>query len=191
VTYGRRGVFLDKDGTIIPDIPFNVDPERIELAPGSAEGLRVLSAAGYTLVVITNQSGVARGRFREEELVRVEMRLRELFEKSGARFDGFYYCPHHPEGSVSAYALSCTCRKPEPGLILRAAHELGIDCRRSWLIGDVLNDIEAGRRAACRTVLLNNGNETEWLLAPGRLPHHVATDLAQAALAIERVDAPA
>jgi D-glycero-D-manno-heptose 1,7-bisphosphate phosphatase len=177
----RAAVFVDKDGTLIPDLPFNVDPARMELAPGSAEGLRLLAEAGYALVVVSNQSGVARGFFHEQELATVEERLKELCRDAGIRLDGFYYCPHHPAGCVAEYAISCNCRKPEPGLIVRAAREGGLACTRSWLVGDILNDIEAGRRAGCRTVLLNNGNEREWTLTPGRVPHHVARDLAQAA----------
>jgi histidinol-phosphate phosphatase family protein len=157
---GQAAVFLDKDGTLIPNLPFNVDPSRMVLAPGSAEGLRLLSKAGYALVVVSNQSGVARGFFREEDLKGIEKRLKDLCREAGAGLDGFYYCPHHPEGCVTPYAVACTCRKPEPGLLLRAASERGLACRRSWLIGDILNDIEAGRRAGCRTILLNNGNET-------------------------------
>jgi ribonucleoside-diphosphate reductase alpha chain len=94
---------------------------------------------------------------------------------------GFYYCPHHPHGSVPAYAVTCDCRKPRPGLILRAAREQGVDPARSWLVGDILDDVEAGRAAGCRTVLLDNGHETEWVLSPARRPDGVAADLAEAA----------
>jgi D-glycero-D-manno-heptose 1,7-bisphosphate phosphatase len=177
----HQAVFLDKDGTLIDDVPYNVDPALIRLAPGAAEGLSVLAAAGFRLIVVTNQSGVARGCFREEALAAVETRLRELLGDLGVNLDGFYYCPHHPAGTVREYAVSCLCRKPAPGLILHASRDLGIDLQRSWLIGDILNDIEAGRRAGCRTILLDNGNETEWVLSAGRLPHHTAPDLAEAA----------
>jgi D-glycero-D-manno-heptose 1,7-bisphosphate phosphatase len=176
-----RAVFLDKDGTLIEDVPYNVDPDHIRLAPGASEGLPALHQAGYRLIVVSNQSGVARGYFPESALVAVEERLRDLLAGLGVPLAGFYYCPHHPAGQEPAYALACTCRKPEPGLILRAATEHGIDLERSWLIGDILDDIEAGRRAGCTTILIDDGHETVWRLSRQRLPHHVARDLAHAA----------
>ncbi|MBX6313276.1 MAG: HAD family hydrolase, partial [Isosphaeraceae bacterium] len=185
----RRAVFLDKDGTLIEDVPYNVDPDLIRLAPGAAEGLTRLWAAGYRLVVISNQAGVARGLFPEEALAAVEKRLRDLMAGLGVPLAGFYYCPHHPEGTVVGYAVACDCRKPAPGLILRAAREQGIDLTRSWFIGDILHDIEAGRRAGCRTILIDNGHETEWVLSPLRRPHRVAADLAEAARIITTTDA--
>src|SRR4051794_39180301 len=106
----RRAIFLDKDGTLIEDVPYNVDPGRIRLAEGAAEGLRSLHAAGFRLIVISNQSGVARGLFAEEALGGVRDRLRQLLADLGVPLDGFYYCPHHPDGAVSRYSMSCACR---------------------------------------------------------------------------------
>src|SRR5439155_23227345 len=117
----------------------------------------------------------------------VEGKLRGLLAESAVPLDGFYYCPHHPEGGEQGYAIDCDCRKPRPGLILQAAREHDLDLPRSWVVGDILNDIEAGGRAGCRTVLVDYGNETEWLLTPGRLPHHFANDLIEAALIIAAV----
>jgi histidinol-phosphate phosphatase family protein len=174
-------VFLDKDGTLVEDVPFNVDPQKIVLGPGAARGLAALHAAGYRLVVVSNQSGVARGYFAEEALGGVRRRLGELLGACGVPLAGFYYCPHHPGGAVPAYAVACGCRKPAPGLVLRAAAELGLDLARSWLVGDILDDVEAGRRAGCRTVLIDNGHETEWRRSPERRPHRVAADLDGAA----------
>lgn len=174
-------VFLDKDGTLVEDIPYNVDPERIRLAPGAAEGTALLVEAGFTLVVVSNQSGVARGLFVEEALPGVERRLRELLAAEGANLGGFYYCPHHPRGSVERYSKLCECRKPQPGMLAAAAAELGLDLSRSWLIGDILDDVEAGNRAGCRTVLLDNGHETVWRWNPWRRPWTTAADLAEAA----------
>jgi histidinol-phosphate phosphatase family protein len=183
-----RAVFLDKDGTLVEDVPYNVDPECVRLAPGAAEGLAALDAAGYRLAVVSNQSGVARGYFPEEALAGVERRLRQLLAGVGVALAGFYYCPHHPDGRVPAYAVACRCRKPEPGLLHRAARELGVGLEQCWLVGDILDDVEAGRRAGCRTVLIDNGNETEWRRAPEREPHHVAADLAEAARLIRAAD---
>lgn len=177
----RKAVFLDKEGTLIEDVPYNVDPARIRLAECAPEGLRCLHDAGYLLVIVSNQSGVARGLFPERALRSVEARLRELLEEHGIPLAGFYYCPHHPDGIVAKYAVECDCRKPAPGMILRAAGELNIELGRSWFIGDILNDVEAGHRAGCRTVLIDNGNETEWARSPQREPDAVVTELSAAA----------
>lgn len=186
----QRAVFLDKDGTLIDDVPYNVDPARIRLAPGAAEGLPRLHAAGYRLIVISNQSGIARGYFPEEALQAVHDRLLQLVGELGVPLDGFFYCPHHPEGTVPAYAVACDCRKPEPGLIRLAAREQEIVLEESWFIGDILDDIEAGRRAGCRTVLIDNGNETEWKRSPLRRPHLVVRDLEDAARRITAAGPP-
>ena len=178
----RAAVFLDKDGTLVEDVPYNVDPARVRLAPGAAAALAALHAAGYRLAVVSNQSGVARGLFPEAALAAVWRRLAELLP--GVPLAGCYYCPHHPAGAAPAYAVECDCRKPAPGLVLRAARELGVEPRRSWVVGDILDDVEAGRRAGCRTVLIDNGHETEWDLSPGRRPHFRAPDLAGAARVI-------
>jgi D-glycero-D-manno-heptose 1,7-bisphosphate phosphatase len=177
----RRAVFLDKDGTLIEDVPYNVDPARIQLAAGAADGLPRLHAAGFRLIVVSNQSGVARGLFDEEALTAVRERLAELLAGLGVPLGGFYYCPHHPEGSIPRYAVACGCRKPEPGLILDAARAHGIALADSWFVGDILDDVEAGRRAGCRTLLIDNGHETEWRRTPLRWPDLVAPDLAAAA----------
>lgn len=181
----RRAVFLDKDGTLIDDVPYNVDPARIVLATGAREGAAALYASGYALVVVTNQSGVARGLFEEAALEPVKMRLRMLLDVPIA---GFYHCPHHPDGSVAAFATECACRKPAPGMLRRAARELGLDLAASWMVGDILNDVEAGNRAGCRSVLIDNGNETEWIDSPWRRPDHVVGTMAQAAQAILEED---
>jgi D-glycero-D-manno-heptose 1,7-bisphosphate phosphatase len=174
----RPAVFLDKDGTLIHDVPYNVDPARVQLTLGAREGVRVLRAAGYALVVASNQSGVARGLFTPDDLVRVRARIEQLLELT---LDGFYCCPHLPDGLVDAYAIDCECRKPRPGLLTRAAQELGLDLERSWMVGDILSDVEAGARAGCRTVLLMCGFRTETFDGPLRTPTLIATDLHDAA----------
>ncbi|PIG94314.1 HAD family hydrolase [Gloeocapsopsis sp. IPPAS B-1203] len=179
-----RAVFLDKDGTLIEDVPYNVDPKRIKFTKGAVTGLQQLSGAGYVLIAITNQSGVARGYFQESALQGVEERLQQLLESAGVALSGFYYCPHHPQGVVKEYTMQCACRKPEPGLLLQAAANHQLDLSQSWFVGDILNDIEAGRRAGCKTILIDNGNETEWQLSPLRIPHHTVADLAEAAQVI-------
>ena len=182
-----RAVFLDKDGTLIEDVPYNVDPNRIQLTQGALEGLHLLYTSGHQLIVITNQSGVARGYFSESALVAVEERIRQMLLEVGVQLAGFYYCPHHPNGVVADYAIACSCRKPEPGLLIRAAADYSIDLAQSWFIGDILNDVEAGCRVGCKTILINNGNETEWQLSPQRLPDYIVADLAEAAQVIVSV----
>ena len=183
-------VFLDKDGTLVDDVPYNVDSARIRLAAGAAEGLPRLRAAGFRLAVVSNQSGVARGYFPEAALGGVEAKLRELLSDLGVPLDGFFYCPHHPGGTVQGYAVACDCRKPAPGMIVAAARQLGADPRACWMVGDILDDVEAGRRAGCRTVLIDNGNEPVWVPGPDREPHHRAADLAAAARLITAAAEP-
>jgi histidinol-phosphate phosphatase family protein len=182
----KGAVFLDKDGTLIEDVPYNIDPARIRLTAGAGDALRRLHAAGYRLIVVSNQSGVAHGYFAEEPLAGVEARLRELLASEGVPLDGFDYCPHHPKGSVARYAVACDCRKPAPGMLRRAIDTHGLDETACWFIGDILDDVEAGRRAGCRTILLDNGHETEWVMTPWREPHYRADDLAEAAEIILR-----
>ena len=184
----NQAVFLDKDGTLIEDVPYNVDPQLIQLTLGAIEGLQLLDAAGYKLIVISNQSGVARGYFPESALVAVEERSRQMLADAGVPLTGFYYCPHHPDGVVLEYAIACDCRKPAPGLILRAAAEHNINLQKSWFIGDILNDVEAGRSAGCKAILIDNGNETEWESSPERTPHYIVTNLAAAAQVILSAD---
>lgn len=177
----RKAVFIDKDGTLIPDIPYNVNPDRIHLLPGVAEGLLLLKKEDYLFVVISNQSGVAHGYFLESELKRVEHKLRKLFCEHWLTLNGFYYCPHHINGTVQPYAIDCHCRKPKPGLLLQAAEDLMIDLSASWMIGDILNDVEAGKSAGCGTVFIDNGGETEWDLSASRTPDYTVTHFYEAA----------
>ncbi len=174
-------IFLDKDGTLIDDVPYNVDPALIRLRPGAGAALRALQAAGFRLLVVSNQSGIARGMFAEEALVAVETRLRVLLAAEQVWLDGFLYCPHHPDGVVPAYARACACRKPAPGMLLHAARTLDLDLGHSWLFGDILDDIEAGHRAGCRAVLVDSGGETLWQITPARAPDAIVSNLVAAA----------
>jgi D-glycero-D-manno-heptose 1,7-bisphosphate phosphatase len=185
----RRAVFLDKDGTLVDDVPMNVDPDRITLRVGAAEALGRLRDAGFHFAVVSNQAGVALGAFPERALHGVADRLRALLDAAGVSLDGFFYCPHHPAGTVAEYQIECDCRKPAPGLVLTAARELEADPANCWMVGDILDDVEAGRRAGCRTVLLDCGGETRWITTPVRTPDFIASTLGEAAdhiLAAER-----
>jgi D,D-heptose 1,7-bisphosphate phosphatase len=186
-----KAIFLDKDGTLVDDLPYNVEPQRITLCSGAGAALRLLARLDYRLFVVSNQAGIAFGRFDEVAMETVQDRLQDLLQREQLTLDGFYYCPHHPDGSVAAFACDCHCRKPMPGLLLQAAREHGIDLRSSWMIGDILHDVEAGNRAGCRTVLIDNGNETEWRLGPRRIPTRMAPDLYAAAVLIASHGDPA
>jgi D-glycero-D-manno-heptose 1,7-bisphosphate phosphatase len=184
----RAAVFLDKDGTLVEDVPYNVDPVKVRLRPGAGPALRRLADGGFALVVVTNQSGVARGLFPQKALRDVEVGLRALLAPFGAELIGFHACPHHPRGSVSPFDRDCECRKPKPGLLLGAALSHGLDLSRSWMVGDILDDVEAGRRAGCRTVLIDDpdspSGETEWREGPYRTPHAVVAGLEDASTVI-------
>jgi D-glycero-D-manno-heptose 1,7-bisphosphate phosphatase len=183
-----KAIFLDKDGTLVDDLHYNADPRRIDLASGAGPALRLLARLDYRFIVVSNQDGIAHGLFTEAEMDAVGNRLADLMFREQLSLDGFYYCPHHPEGRVQRYALNCTCRKPMPGMLLQAAREHEIDLRSSWMIGDILHDVEAGNRAGCRTMLLDNGHETEWRLGARRVPTGMAQDLYAAAVMIANAD---
>ena len=177
----RPAVFLDKDGTLVDNLPYNADPARIALCRGAGDALLALAQQGYALVVVSNQQGIARGRLSEQDLHAARERIARLLAAHQVKLDGFYWCPHWPWSCKGSLAFACDCRKPAPGLLLHAAAELVLDLSSSWMVGDILDDIEAGRRAGCHTILLDNGNETEWRCNPLRRPHRLAPDLATAA----------
>ncbi|MCK0512641.1 D-glycero-alpha-D-manno-heptose-1,7-bisphosphate 7-phosphatase [Aromatoleum buckelii] len=176
----NAAVFIDKDGTLIDDVPYNVDPTKVRLCEGAGEALARLQRHGYRLILVTNQPGVALGLFEPDALEAVWAAIAALLSPYGVVLDAIYHCPHHPQGTDTRFASRCECRKPEPGLLLQAAEDHRLDLQRSWLIGDILDDIEAGRRAGCRTVLLAVGSETEWRRGPMREPDLVASSLVEA-----------
>jgi D,D-heptose 1,7-bisphosphate phosphatase len=170
-------VFLDKDGTILLDLPYNANPDLMCFAPGAVAGLSRLGTLGLPLIIISNQAGIGLGRLTQADLLIARRRLESMFSGAGARLDGFYYCPHHPLAVRRRYRKVCACRKPAPGLLRAAARRLEIDLGRSWFVGDILDDVEAGRRAGCRTILLDNGNETEWRINAWRVPDRIESNL--------------
>jgi D-glycero-D-manno-heptose 1,7-bisphosphate phosphatase len=147
----RAAVFLDRDGTLVRDPGYLHDPALVSLLPGVVEGLRALAQAGWPLVVVSNQSGIARGLFGPGAFHSVMARIEELLAPHGVRFAGAYYCPHHPD-----FTGPCTCRKPGLELFQRAARELGLDLRGSWFVGDKVQDAEPARRLGGRGVLLGD-----------------------------------
>lgn len=156
----RRALFLDRDGTLVEPRHYPSHPDDLVLYGRIAPGLRRLRSAGFKLIVVTNQAGIARGYFGPRELFEMHRSLARRFARLGVIIDRFYFCPHHPDGVIPGLAVTCTCRKPQPGMLLRAASELHIDLERSWMIGDILADVEAGNRAHCRTVLVDIGTES-------------------------------
>lgn len=166
----RKAVFIDKDGTLVENVPYNVDPARLVLTRGAADACRTLARQGYRLFVVSNQPGIALGKFTTADLEAVF----EELELQLPSIDGFYFCPHGPGDR-------CECRKPACGMLERAAREHGLDLSGSWMVGDILDDVEAGRRAGCRAVLVDSGNETEWRKAALRAPDHVVSNLLEAA----------
>ncbi|MBS1606710.1 MAG: HAD family hydrolase [Bacteroidetes bacterium] len=176
----QKAIFIDKDGTLIKDVPYNVDPDLVELVPG-CERLRSLQDIGYKLIVVSNQPGLALGYFTEAQLMKAVNRMFQLLAEKEVYPLAFYFCPHAATGTIRPYNHACGCRKPLPGIILRAAEDLGIDPSSSWMIGDIFDDVEAGNRAGCQTILIDNGNETEWRIDQFREPHYVRTNLSEAA----------
>lgn len=176
----QPAVFLDRDNTLIEDPGYISRPEQVQLKPGAAEAVRALRASGYRVVVATNQSGVARGLVDEETLGEIHDHMRELFAGEDAPIDAIYYCPYldGDEATVDAYRQASDLRKPRPGMLLKAAREMGLDLSKSWSIGDALRDVQAGKAVGCRTVLIaQNGEAAEG----GDESDFVAPDIVEAA----------
>ncbi len=169
----KRGVLLDRDGTLVYPRHYPSRPDELQLYPGLGPELRLLQAADFRLVVVTNQGGLAHGLFSPTALDAMHAYLDAQLQRQGVTLDAVYYCPHHPAGIIPELAVNCDCRKPQPGMLLRAAAELNLDLEQSWFVGDILDDIEAGRRAQCRTVLVDLGTEAV-PSAELRTPHFIA-----------------
>jgi D-glycero-D-manno-heptose 1,7-bisphosphate phosphatase len=153
----RRAVFLDRDGTLVGEVSYLHDPGLVRLLPGVTAALRELAGAGFALVLVTNQAGVARGYYGEDAVERVHRRLRELLAAGGVELDGVWHCPHHPEGAVAALAIRCRCRKPGPGMLEAAAAELGLDLGASYLVGNHPSDAGAARAAGVTPLFVTTG----------------------------------
>jgi D-glycero-D-manno-heptose 1,7-bisphosphate phosphatase len=167
-------IFIDKDGTLVENVPHNVDPRKIRLIPGVAEGLKALARTNFSLFVVTNQPGLAHGYFTVAQFETMMSSIEKTFSDNQCRLSGVYVCPHDKNGRSPRFSRICDCQKPKPGLLHRAAEDHQLDLTQSWMIGDILNDVEAGRRAGCRTILIDRGNETEWKWSPWRRPDYVA-----------------
>jgi D-glycero-D-manno-heptose 1,7-bisphosphate phosphatase len=181
----NKAVFLDRDGTVTEEVGYLVNVEMLRMIPGAGAAIRKLNQAGFKVVLVTNQSGVARGYFPESLVHEAHARLKGMLKSEGARLDGIYYCPHHPSAGNSKYTAVCDCRKPATGLLDRAAKELSIDLRGSYMVGDKWSDVELAHNAGAKAVLVQTGFAHD---DPGNVrPPHVddpdftAHDLTEAA----------
>ena len=161
---GRKAVFVDRDG-VINELIYVAEEGRIEtpmtprqfrLIPGVGRGISALQQAGFRVIIVSNQPGIAKGQFDQRTFARIRQRGARLLRSDGVRLDGEYYCLHHPSAIRRIYRERCQCRKPKPGLILQAAKEHGVDVRASFMVGDGLVDVEAGKRVGCRTILVGH-----------------------------------
>jgi D-glycero-D-manno-heptose 1,7-bisphosphate phosphatase len=184
----KPAVFLDRDGTLLEEAGYVDRLERLVLFPFSIDAVRLLNRAGFAVVVITNQSGVGRGMYEEDFVTRTHDVIAQRVAEGGARIDAFYYCPHHPAAEVERYRADCDCRKPAPGMLTRAAADLSLDLSRSYSIGDKWSDVQVGRAAGARGILVRTGygRSSEMAPSPGIEPAAVVDNLAAAAAWIFR-----
>jgi len=186
----NKAIFLDRDETLIEDPGYINNPDQVKLLDGVAEALIELKALGYKLVVVTNQSAVARGIVTEKVLGEIHDRLRQLLSRRNAFLDGIYYCPYHPDGVVPKYRKESDCRKPNPGMLRQAAAEMDIDLSQSWCVGNSLRDVEAGRRAGCRTILIDTPSHqrssSSSMFRAGVAPDHRAVNIKEAVNIIKK-----
>lgn len=154
----RPAVFLDRDGTLIEEVGYLDRLDRLQLFPYSIDAVRLLNRAGFAVVVVTNQAGIARGIVRESFVHEAHRAITDRLAAGGARIDAFYYCPHHPDGTVPELRKACDCRKPGPGLLRRAASELDLDLSRSFAVGDRVHDAQAALAVGARGVLVRTGH---------------------------------
>jgi D-glycero-D-manno-heptose 1,7-bisphosphate phosphatase len=153
----RSAVFLDRDGTLLEEAGYLDRLERLVFFPYAIDAVRLLNRAGFPVVVVTNQAGIARGIFKESFVAAAHQHISDRLAAAGARVDAFYYCPHHPEAVVEEFRQVCDCRKPQPGMLTRAAADLDLALDRSFVVGDRWHDLEAGQRVGARTLLVRTG----------------------------------
>ena len=155
----KQAVFLDRDGVLNQDPPHYAHRiDQLALIPHSDDAVKLLNEHGFLVIVISNQSGIARGFYTDREVVIFNQALFEKIQIKGGHIDANYYCPHHPDAKIKEYNINCSCRKPQPGMLLQAAKEHTIDLQNSYVIGDKLSDIEAGEKAGCHTIMVLTGH---------------------------------
>jgi D-glycero-D-manno-heptose 1,7-bisphosphate phosphatase len=183
----NTAVFLDRDGTINEEVGYLDSIDKLNLFTNTAEAIRLINDSGMKAVVITNQSGVARGYFTEEFVRTVHTHIQKRLQEKGAVIDAFYYCPHHPTDGIGTYLQSCVCRKPEAGMLIRASQEMGIDLTCSYTVGDMLKDIHVAGKVGAKSILVKTGYGLTTIrkdLTPGSgeisQPHYIAEDILDA-----------
>ena len=172
-------IFLDRDGTINEEVGYLDSLEKLKIYPNSPQAIRLINESGMKAVVITNQSGVARGYFNENFVRTVHLRINEILQRKGAYIDRFYYCPHHPTEGRETYLRSCNCRKPNPGMLIKASEELNVDLSSSYMVGDMVKDIELANRVGSRGILVKTGYG-EYVMSSDIKPAYIARDILDA-----------
>ena len=177
----NKAVFIDRDGVITHDPPHYAHRiDQLKLIQKSAEAIRLLNKTGFKVVVVSNQSGVARGYYQEKDVEIFNGAMEKELEARGAYIDAIYYCPHYPKAEIGAYRIDCDCRKPKPGMLKRAEKDLDLDLKRSFLVGDKISDIEAGYRAGCKTILVLTGHGNDEVKKNANMnikPNYISKDL--------------
>lgn len=176
----RKAVFLDRDGTIIVHEPYLRSLDQLQLLPNAAQGIRLFNEEGYLVIVVTNQSGIARGFFDEKCLELIHKKMIDILRNEGATIDDIYYCPHYKEGIIEQYTEDCDCRKPKIGMFLKAARQYHIDFTQSLMIGDSKVDMLAGKNTGCKCVLVENSKESQDTINMAAMDY-VVKDLLEAA----------
>lgn len=186
----NKAVFLDRDGVITKEPPYYAHKiDQLELIPKSAESIRLLNESGFKIVVISNQSGVARGYYQEKDIEIYNGAMKKKLEEENAYIDAIYYCPHYSEAIIEKYKIDCECRKPKPGMLKQAEKDLNLNLKLSFLIGDKMSDIEAGYRAGCKTILVLTGQGNDELKKISKIdikPNYISNDLFAAIQIINR-----
>lgn len=174
---GRKTVFLDRDGTINVEKNYLYRPEEFEFIPKVPEAIARLNNAGYQVIVVSNQAGVARGYYSEDDVIKLHQYVNEQLSKYKAHIDGFYYCPHHPDAGIGKYKMKCHCRKPETGLFEKACEDFDVNIEDSWMIGDNIGDIKAGNNFRLKTILVRTGYGSQLEKEGFHLFQYIADDL--------------
>ena len=186
----NKAVFLDRDGVITKEPPYYAHRiDQLELIPKSAEAIRLLDESGFKVIVVSNQSGVARGYYQEKDIEIYNKAMKKKLEGENAYIDAIYYCPHHPEATIDKYKIDCDCRKPKPGMLRQAEGDLNLDLKYSFLVGDKMSDIEAGYRAGCKTILVLTGQGNGELKKISEIdikPNYISKDLHSAIQIVNR-----
>ena len=183
----RPAVFLDRDGTINVEVDYLADPDDLELIPGSAAAIRDLNRSGFEVIVVTNQSGIARGKLDLERLDQIHRRLCEILASEGAHLDAILFCPHHPTIGVAPFRKRCDCRKPLPGMLLEAASDRDLSLEQSWIVGDSLRDLEAGAALGVRGILVATGKGSQQHSRLGEIKSPVPMYAENLAAAVEMI----